>query len=99
MRIDPSIVTAEERTIFNSAVETNLLEMERLGMSIKRTSTQGAIIDHYFLTALSKRLRTSRQTNFRLIQAFNWSKINFGEIHYPKGWTGLFRLCPIMALE
>ena len=62
MRIDPSIVTADARAIFNSAVETNLLEMERLGMSIKRTSTQDAIIDHYFLTALNKRLRTSRQT-------------------------------------
>ena len=26
---------------------------------------------HYFLTALNKSLRTSRETNFRLIQAFN----------------------------
>ena len=99
VRIDPSIVTADPKAIFNSAVETNLLEKERLGMSIKRTSTQEAIIDHYFLTALNKSLRTSRQTNFRLIQAFNWPKINFDEIHYPKSWTGLFRLCLIMALE
>ena len=88
MRIDPSIVTADAKAIFNSAVETNLLEMERLGMSIKRTSTQEAIIDHYFLTALNKSLRTSRQTNFRLIQALNWSKINFGEIHYPRAGLG-----------
>ena len=28
---------------------------------------------HYFLTALNKILRTSRETNFRLIQAFNQS--------------------------
>ena len=35
---------------------------------------------HYVLTVLNKSLRTSRETNFRLIQAFNWSKNNFGEI-------------------
>ena len=40
---------------------------------------------HYFLTALTKSLRTSREANFRLIQAFNWSKNNFGEIHISQG--------------
>ena len=36
---------------------------------------------HYYLTALNESLRISRETIFRLIQAFNWFKNNFGEIH------------------
>ena len=49
---------------------------------MKRTSTRDAIIFSFpLLTGLNKSLRTSRETNFRLIQAFNWSKNNFGEIH------------------
>ena len=52
---------------------------------------------HYFLTALNKSLRTSRETNFRLIQAIYWSKNNFGEIHISQGLNWVF-LCPIMAL-
>ena len=49
---------------------------------MKRTSTRDAIIVSFpLLTGLNKSLRTSRETNFRLIQAFNWSKNNFGEIH------------------
>ena len=32
-------------------------------------------------TTLNKSLRTSPETNFRLILAFTWSKNNFGEIH------------------
>ena len=46
---------------------------------------------HYYLTALNKSLRTSRETNFRLIQAFNWSKSNFGEIHISQGLDWTFR--------
>ena len=46
---------------------------------------------HQFLTALNKSLRTSRETNFRLIQAFNWSKSNFGEIHISQGLDWTFR--------
>ena len=45
---------------------------------------------HYFLTALNKSLRTSREANFRLIQAFNWSKDNFGEIHISQGLDWAF---------
>ena len=49
---------------------------------MKRTSTRDAIIVSFpLLTGLNKSLRTSRETNFRLIQAFNWSENNFGEIH------------------
>ena len=40
---------------------------------------------HYFFTALNESLRTSRETNFRLIQEFDWSKNNFGEIHISQG--------------
>ena len=36
---------------------------------------------HAGLTTLNKSLQTSRETNLRLIQAINWSKNNFGEIH------------------
>ena len=45
---------------------------------------------HYFLTALNKSLRTSRETNFRLIQEFNWSKNNFREIHISQGLDWVF---------
>ena len=45
---------------------------------------------HYFLTALNKSLRTSRETNFRLIQTFNWSKNNFAEIHMSQGLDWVF---------
>ena len=55
--------------------------------SMKRTSTWGC---HYVLTVLNKSLPTSRETNFRLIQAFNWSKNNFGEIHISQGLDWAF---------
>ena len=46
---------------------------------------------HYFMTALNKSLRTSREANnFRLIQAFNWSKNNFSEIHISQGLDWVF---------
>ena len=45
---------------------------------------------HYFSTALNKSLRTSRETNFRLIQAFNGSKNNFGEILISQGLDWAF---------
>ena len=54
---------------------------------MKRTSTWGC---HYVLTVLNKSLPTSRETNFRLIQAFNWSKNNFGEIHISQGLDWAF---------
>ena len=43
------------------------------------------------LTTLNKSLRTSLETNFRLIEAFNWSKNNFGEIvHISQGLNWAF---------
>ena len=49
------------------------------------------------LTKLNKRFRPSPETYFRLIQAYNWSKNNFGEIHVsPKGETGRLPLSSII---
>ena len=46
---------------------------------------------HYFMTVLNKSLRTSLEANnFWLIQAFNWSKNNFSEIHISQGLDWLF---------
>ena len=45
---------------------------------------------HAGLTTLNKSLQTSRETNLRLIQAINWSKNNFGEIHICQGLDWAF---------
>ena len=51
----------------------------------------------FSLATLNKSLRTFPETSLPLIQAFNWSKKNFNEIHIsPKGWTGRFTLCPVI---
>ena len=46
---------------------------------------------------MNESLWRSSETNFRLIQAYNWSKYNFGEIHIsPKGETGRLPLSSII---
>ena len=57
----------------------------------------------FSLATLNNCLRTSPETNFRLISKFNWSKNNFGEIHISQGldWAlpYLFHYSLLIALH
>ena len=59
-----------------------------------------AIVEFSLDNTVKKVLRTSLETNFRLIQALNWSKINFGEIHVSQrpDWAFLCHLFSLVLL-
>ena len=69
----------------------------RATASTQNMQNNAMVTVQFSLATRNKSLRTFPETSLPLIQAFNWSKKNFNEIHIsPKGWTGRFTLCPVI---